>query len=551
MITLFPSSATTFTTNGLGSLNESISCIVTEEKNGEFELELEYPIIGRRYSDLELRRIILAKPNLYDDPQPFRIYNISKPMDGIITVSAHHISYDLTGYPVSPFTGSSISISLANMKIASTLTCPFTFVTNSEVVADLQVIKPVSIRSLLGNEIIGTYGGDYEFDKYAVKHHADRGFNRGVSIRYGKNLLDLKQEENCAAVYTGVYPFWYSEADGLIQLTNKIVNAIGTYDFDRIFPLDLSSSFSEVPTETELRAAANEFMVTNNIGIPKVSIDVSFMQLTQSEEYKDFAILETVKLCDYVNVEFPIMGVSAVAKCIKTIYDVLTKRYENIELGEAKSNIARTIADGFQSASQKIAEINTYFSKEVDTIKIGLADIDFAMVNKVDTEELEAGYAHLVNGYIDLAQIGDATIGHAKIANAAIETANIKVGAITTALLGTAAVDTAQIKDGSITDAKIVDLTANKITAGTIDASEIDVINLHAVNITVGTINGVQITNGAISSTKLGTGAVTTAKIAVGAITVDKIAAGTITGDKLALGTIAAQNLNVTSHMLY
>lgn len=358
MITLFESTEKEFETNGLGSLPDAISCEVTEERNGEFELEMTYPINGKRYSDLSLRRFILAKPNPYSEPQPFRIYAISKPIGGIVTVNAEHVSYDLTGIPVAPFSADAASNVFVKMKAAASVDCPFTFWTDKTTKATMKVVKPSSIRSLLGGvegSILDVYGGEYEFDKFTVKLHNNRGANRGVSIRYGKNLTDLKQEENCSAVYTGVYPFWYSEDDGLVTLSEKIVEAEGTYNFTRIYPLDLSSEWQEKPAESDLRDRAKAYIKNNDIGIPKVSLDVSFVQLSQSEEYKDISLLEDVYLCDTVNVEFPELGVSATARCNKTVFDVLTNKYTKIELGDAKSNLASTITE----QSKEIAETPT------------------------------------------------------------------------------------------------------------------------------------------------------------------------------------------------
>lgn len=352
MIMLFKSTDTVFTTNGLGNLPDAISCVVTEERNGEYELEMLYPITGKRYEELSLRRIITAKPNPYSDYQPFRIYAISKPINGIVTINAEHISYDLSGIPVAPFVADTVQNAFINMKSSAAVPCPFSFTTDKGTTANMTVLKPSSMRALLGGtrgSILDVYGGEYEFDKFTVKLHNNRGENRGVSIRYGKNLTDLKQEENCSAVYTGVYPFWYSEQDGLMQLSEKVVKASGTYDFTRIYPLDLSQEWQDKPTETQLRERAKTYMSANNIGIPKVSLDVSFVQLAQSEEYQEIALLETVYLCDTVNVEFPELGVSSKAKCIKTKFDVLTNKYIGIELGDAKSNLASTICEQSQA----------------------------------------------------------------------------------------------------------------------------------------------------------------------------------------------------------
>ena len=359
MITLHESTETSFTTNGLGALSDAILCEVTEERNGEFELEMEYPVTGIRYKELQLRRIIMAKPNPYSDSQPFRIYAITKPINGIVTVNAAHISYDMSGYPVSAFVADTIQNAFINMKSASAVNCPFSFSTDKTTTANMKVVKPSSMRSLLGGvegSILDTYGGEYEFDKYNVKLWNKRGADRGVSIRYGKNLTDLKQEENCSSVYTGVYPFWYSEQEGLVQLDEKILKAPGTYNFTRIYPLDLSQKWTNKPTREQLKSTATSYMNANNIGVPAVSLTVSFIQLSQSMEYSEYALLEDVHLCDTVKVEFTELNVSATAKCIKTIYDAISNKYVSIELGETRSNLASTISSQKQAISDSITK---------------------------------------------------------------------------------------------------------------------------------------------------------------------------------------------------
>lgn len=368
VITLYESTETEFNTNGLGSLNDAISCQVVEERNGEFELEMTYPITGIKYNDLQLRRIIMAKANPYSDLQPFRIYSITKPINGIVTINAEHISYDLSGYPASPFVADTVQNAFINMKSASAIECPFIFTTDKSTTANLTVIKPMSMRSLLGGvegSILDVYGGEYEFDRYNVKLWNKRGLNRGVSIRYGKNLTDLKQEENCSSVYTGVYPFWYSEEEGLMQLDEKVINASGTYNFTKIYPLDLSDKWQEKPTQDQIREAANSYMETYNIGIPAVSLTVSFIQLSQSTEYEKYALLEDVHLCDTVNVEFPELNVSSTAKCIKTTYDAISNKYVSIELGEARTDLATTISNQNQAITDTISK--TFMQQAIDT----------------------------------------------------------------------------------------------------------------------------------------------------------------------------------------
>lgn len=356
---LYSATETDFSSNGLGILGDCVSCEVTEEANGVFELAMQYPMGGIHYEDIVDRSVIKAKADQFRDPQLFRVYAISKPMSGVVTVSAEHISYDLSGIPVAPFTAGSVSLALADLKNNAVIDCPFDFWTDKDTSGTFSVSVPSSIRSRLGGvdgSILDVYGGEYEFDNYKVKLHNRRGMNRGVSIRYGKNLTDIKQEQNCASVATGIYPYWAGDADGdtaLVELPEKIVNAPGTYNFVKIRTVDFTESFEAKPTEEELRSKAESYVEANNIGIPTVSLTVSFAQLEQTDEYKHLKLLEQVLLFDTVNVEFPALGVSATAKAIKIVYDSLADRVKSITLGSTKANIADTIATQQQEIAKK------------------------------------------------------------------------------------------------------------------------------------------------------------------------------------------------------
>lgn len=356
---LYSATETDFSHNGLGILGDCVSCEVTEEANGIFELVMRYPMGGIHYEDIADRSIIKAKADQLRDPQLFRVYSISKPMSGIVTVSAEHISYDLSGIPVKPFSSESVSLALVDLKDNAVVDCPFDFWTDKDTSGTFRVSVPSSIRSRLGGvegSILDVYGGEYEFDNYTVKLHNNRGMNRGVSIRYGKNLMDIKQEQNCASIATGIYPYWAGDVDGntvLVELPEKIVNAPGTYNFVKIRTVDFTESFEAQPTEEELRSKAESYVEANNIGIPSVSLTVSFAQLEQTDEYKHLKLLEQVLLFDTVNVEFPALGVSATAKAIKIVYDSLADRVKSITLGSTKANIADTIATQKQEIEKK------------------------------------------------------------------------------------------------------------------------------------------------------------------------------------------------------
>ena len=347
---LFAPTATAFATNGLGKLSDAASCTVKETRNGAFELTLKYPIEGIHYAEIQQRSIILAKPNPVDLAQPFRVYRISKPINGLVTVYAYHISYDLTGIPVSPYSAASVQAALAGFSTNAIAANPFTFWSDMTSSGDFTVKSPASIRSLLPT-MLEVYGGEYKYDKYTVRLYQQRGVNRGVTIRYGKNLTDLKQDENCSNVYTGVYAY-YSGGNGIVETSPKVTPAPGTYDYTRVLPLDLTAEFKEAPTAETLEAAAEQYMSDHNIGVPEVSLNVSFVQLEQTQEYKDLALLERVELCDTVTVIFERLGVNATAQVTSTVYNVLIDAYDSVTIGNVRKNVAMTIAEQAQEIAK-------------------------------------------------------------------------------------------------------------------------------------------------------------------------------------------------------
>lgn len=361
--------STGFNGNGIGALPDCVSCTVTEQRNGSFELALEYPVDGLHYESLRQRALVRAKPNPFAEEQYFRIYKISRPMNGIVTVYARHISYDLSGVPVDPCSANRVSTALAALQSAAAVPCDFTLWTDKNTQADFAVTEPRSMRSALGGaegSILEVYGGEFEWDNHTVKLHGSRGQDRGVSIRYGKNLLDVKQEENCAELYTGIYPYYTDSEDAITQLPEKIVNAPGTYDFTRVLTVDLSAEFEDTPSADALREAAEKYIESNRIGVPTVNLTVSFAQLEQTEEYKSLALLERVGLCDTVHVRFDRLGVQADAKVITTTYNVLRDRYDSVELGDAKATLADTVSGIAQDTQQAVDKTKSALEKAID-----------------------------------------------------------------------------------------------------------------------------------------------------------------------------------------
>lgn len=335
---LYSPTETTFANNGLGALSDCISCFVTEERNGAFEMVMEYPVNGIHYKDIVQRSIIRVKPNPTDPAQPFRVYRITRPIHGVITVYCAHISYDLSGVPVSPFTAYNLASAISQMQSNSISQNDFTMTTDKATVATMTVVKPMSYRSLMGGvegSILDVFGGEYHYNGFEIQLLNSRGSVTGVSLRYGKNITSLEQDENCASCYTGVFPYWYSEDDGLVQ--GSIVPCSGTYDYINILSLDCTDQFGEMPTSADLDSYAQTYIEANDVGIPSVSLSVGYAQ--------DSVLCESVALCDTITVEFPAIGVFAYAKVNRTVYNALTGVFDSVELGNMRTSIAQTIAD--------------------------------------------------------------------------------------------------------------------------------------------------------------------------------------------------------------
>lgn len=368
---LYEANETDFVSNGIGRLSDAISCKVIEERNGIYELEMEYHIDGIHYNDISEDRLILAKPFDGGTNQAFRIYKISKPLNGVVTVYGEHISYLLNRMAVNPFTAGSCVEAFAQIESNFVTSCPFTFWTDKSVVANMNVVEPHAARELLGGmqgSILDVYGkGDYEFDNFLVKFHSNRGSDKGVTLRYGKNLSSMNNENDIQNAYTGVVPYWKDSEDNVLMLSEKVVWSSHRNDY--LYPLikivDFSQDFDEQPTQAQLRSKANSYLSKNSGWNPTTNIKVSFVALWQTEEYESIANLERVKMCDSITVIYDRLGVNAKMRVIKTDYDVLKERYNSIELGEASANLAKAVAETDKNLNDTAVEITSEYKKAV------------------------------------------------------------------------------------------------------------------------------------------------------------------------------------------
>lgn len=370
---LYSVSETAFTSEGLGRFAEALSCNVKEERNGAYELTMVYPADGNLFNMIDTGMFIKAKPNDTSNLQPFRIRKITTPLNGRVTIYAQHISYDLTGIPVVPFRATGITAALNGIKNNSAITNGFTFTTNVvNTTTTFELTVPTSARSCLGgvegsvlDMFSGPNFGEFEWDVKTVRFLNHRGTDNGVAIRYGKNMTDLSKEKTEESLYTGVMAYWTNlETGAVVRSAIQYVTNHASYPVEKIYILDATSDFESQPTVAQLNARAVTYRDSNDVGVPKVNIKVSFVPLWQTEEYKDLAPLERVSLCDTVTVYYEKYGVNATAKVIETDYDVLRERYNSITLGDAKSRIGETIQQKITETVTKKSEETTSFLEQ-------------------------------------------------------------------------------------------------------------------------------------------------------------------------------------------
>ncbi len=370
---LYEKTETKFETQGIGCLSDVISCTVTEERNGSFELKMIYPLDGLHYPDIRYGRIILAVPADGAQAEPFDIYKISRPIGGKVSVYARHISYRLSYTATLPCGNQTSAAAALNALRANAVSaCPFTFESDNFKAGTFHNDKTQSIRSLLGGQtgsVLDTFGGEYQWNHWKVRLCDARGSSLPVTLEYGKNITDLTQEENIESTYTAVICTWSKEKeDG----TRKEVHGALVYTsnhelfpYDRTLVVDKTTEYDDEPSAERLTQDASKYITDNNVGVPKVSIKVSFINLRDTEEYKNVAPLQTIHLCDTIKVRFEKLGVNAAAKVIKTEYNVLNERYNSIEVGEAKTSLASTIAGTSAEIEKAEKDITAAYKSEL------------------------------------------------------------------------------------------------------------------------------------------------------------------------------------------
>ena len=351
---LFDRNETAFISNGLARLRDTLEAVVVEERNGMYELDFSYPVDGANYSLIECGRFVGVTHDESGDIQPFEITSVSRPINGVVTFHAVHLSYRQKQMVVSGTNINSLSDAFTLLGTA-TPSNPFTYetdITSSGYMSSADG-TPLTVRQMLGGvqgSILDAYGGEFEWDKWRVILHQSRGEVRDFAIRYGVNLLDYNDDTDYANTFTSCVAYWKG-ADGTIVTATATTNENGYNGNDIRVPLDLSDKFEDEPTSAQLQTEALSYMNRNQTVIPSQSIRVNFVRLADMEEFDNLRELLNCKLCDSLRVIFPMYDVSAYFKIVKTEWNVLEDKFIGMELGTLSTTLSEALGIGDTSSS--------------------------------------------------------------------------------------------------------------------------------------------------------------------------------------------------------
>ena len=392
---LYEQNERVFDTNGMGILHDAISAEVTEVRNAEFELELKYPVGGEWAQELTQNRYILVKPNDYDEPHAFRIYEIEKEVDSNqITVKGVTKTDELSGNIIKPLSIKSATPSGAWEQLKRVAVDPIEY----NFISDIQTSKDTNmdIRNVLnaiaGEEgsFIDTWGGEIKRTNNTIYLYSKRGKDHVTTIRPRKNLKNVKVKSSMAGKFTRILPYVTFTPEGENEAEQVIYGDIiksphyDDYFVKRIVPLDLSSEFNDTsthkegeeskkkaPTPAQVTAKAQSYFTSKNKDAdkPDLSVEVEMIPLQDSTEWDRRIIqaLEKIQLCDTVDVYVPKIDCDVTVKVRKIVYDALSERIIKIEAsssGTGRASLADQQKAQWQDLTNKIVNNALYGEKD-------------------------------------------------------------------------------------------------------------------------------------------------------------------------------------------
>ena len=533
----------------------------------------------------------IKEPTILRD-QPFRIYRIVPTMTNI-TVYARHIFYDLMDNMVSsyaPDANTTGAAALTGLMAAALSQQDFTFYSDLDTTAEgVEITDKNPAEAIMGDGgLIENYGGELARDWWDVYLAKRIGEETGIQIREGKNLLGITYSVDYTNVTTRIMPRGEDKDGKPLYLPEKYIDSasINAYPTIKWVLIDVQDAKEKTKGDDKrtkdecyalMRQAAQDAYDAGE-DLPDVTLNVSFIDCAETEEYRQYRNLQGIHLGDTVKVIAKRVGVSVAMRMTQYTYNCLTRRYEAMTLGTIDDGIEgnminpRSIGSGSISGRMiKLGSIGTGALQDgaVNSLKIALAAINYAHIDeaainqlsvnavtaiRADIRQLVAGQITTDQLYADLAAIAVAQITTANISNANIDWATIAnltaaIANIANAQIGSASIGTAQIKDAKIDWAKIYDLTADTAiisegVGGKLYIARLAVTEANMTSLTVGELM-VKAEDGSFKRLTVDAdGNVTAETVQVEG---GNVADNTISGGKLIENTITARELNVES----
>lgn len=357
---------------GLGPLTEAINPLVTRERNGIYDLTFQYPVNGKLFNELKVGRWVIANagPTIVARKQKFEIAQITKPKNGIVTVYCEHYRYKLLRSILTmgiKYENIPAQTALNYLKERMQPKGDFSFYSDVGTKSSIDFSDPSKFKNAqealggVAGSILDNFGGEYLFDNNQVKLLAEAGKKTNVVIAYGKNLTDITQEESIENTYTSVYG-WAKKSTGddeeILTLPEIYIDSdyVNNYTERRIQMIDFSDK--EPKDVNALRSMVKSYIKSNKVGIPKVSIKASYVDLASSVMDNQLQNLEEIDLCDWVTITFNQLKINTTAQIVKTVWNVSLDRYESIELGESRTDFAKVMEESKEEMKQVTNKIN-------------------------------------------------------------------------------------------------------------------------------------------------------------------------------------------------
>lgn len=392
---LYEQNETLFENNGIGILHDAETCTVTEVRNGEFELEMEYPLNGDWIGEIRTERYILAKPNDFDEPHAFRIYETDDDLDGKKrTVKAVTSTDSLSGILVKPFAAvtstpmnvweriKAHAVDPINIKFATDIT------TTSAMQHD-EIKNVLSLISGTEGSMVDVFGGEVLRTNNQIYLYRRRGHERVTTIRPRKNLKNIKIVTSMSGKYTSILPYAKYTPEGENQKEVVVYGDVvrskyyNDYFTKRMSPIDVTSKVKEGKKDQEVKVitkamvdkvSAKYFEQNYGVDLPNIKIDVDMVPLSDTTAWEKAIIkaLINIKLCDTVEVYVPKIGVNITVKVNKIEYDVLSERIKKISAstsGHDRSTLAEVQrAEWKQMTNKVIADVLAPLEESVNTV---------------------------------------------------------------------------------------------------------------------------------------------------------------------------------------